>query len=96
MTGIGEPGADLPERRGRLRVGDGDARDLAPLPRERPDLRDGRADVAGVGVRHALDGDGRAPAHRHAADADAAGFSSYLHSGGLLYASWGFTVDAIY
>ena len=47
---------------------DGDAHDVASRPLERQNFRDRAVDVGGGKRSHGLHGNGRSPAHAHAAD----------------------------
>src|SRR5688572_31099123 len=59
---VGDSLANLFERNGRIVIGDGEPDDLATGPHHLLDLRDGRTNVRGVGLRHRLDRYGRTTA----------------------------------
>ena len=63
-----QPVADMRHGRRRLFAVHGDAHQLRARLRERGDLLHGGVHIRGVGVRHRLHNDGRAPADGHAAN----------------------------
>ncbi len=63
-----KPVADMRHGRRRLFAVHGDAHQLRTRLRERRNLLHGRVHIRGVGVRHRLHNDGRAPADGHAAN----------------------------
>ena len=60
---------DQADRLCRLQIGHGQANDVATRRLQRADLRHGRRDVAGIGIGHGLDDDGRIAADANVAHA---------------------------